>query len=170
MGYREFAESTTRVHLSTCAHMCFPFQKVCFCWKPISPRACWCLESSHPQGKAAGDEANCNIPAGLSGYVNHRLDISRRGCACQRAFDIETSCVMHQISLVRGWAINYSPGGFTIRPSFWCPFPLMAGDSTLLIRLCLAWYVLLDVFHQHRETLHNSISECREIFIIVFLR
>lgn len=74
----------THVHLSMCEHMCFPFQKVCSCWKLITPKACWCLESSHPRGKTDSGGANCNIPAGLSGYVNHRLDISGRGCACQK--------------------------------------------------------------------------------------
>lgn len=89
--------------------MCFLFlQKTCFCWKLTSPRVCWCLESSHPRGKADVNEANCNIPAGLSGYVNHWLDLSRRRCACQNGCYIETSCVMLQNSLLRWWTVTYS--------------------------------------------------------------
>lgn len=88
-------------------NMCFTLQKVCFCWRLINPRACWCLESSHPQGKSDSKEANCNIPAGLSGYVNPLLCISGRACACERAYYIETSCVMLQNSLFGWWTITY---------------------------------------------------------------
>lgn len=85
----------------TCS-MCWILQKVCFCWRLINPRPCWCLEFSHPQGKSDSNESSCNMPAGLSGYVNPWLCMSGRGCAGQRACYIETSCVMLQNSLF-GW-------------------------------------------------------------------
>lgn len=110
---KRFAESITHLFLlMPCHYLCvwlcvFPLQKVCFCWRLINRRACWCLESLHPQGKLDSSEANCNIPAGLGGYVNHWLDISGRGRTCQRACYIEMSCVMLQNSLSGWWTITY---------------------------------------------------------------
>lgn len=128
------------------AHVCFPSQKVCFCWKPIIPRACWCLESSHPQGKTRDDDANCNIPAGLSGYVNHWLDISGRGGVCERARYIEMSCVMFQNSLFRRWTVSCDVLlTLDIWPSFRCSCLMIAN------KLHLFSFFTRDTFGIHHD-------------------
>lgn len=80
-------------HILVCVYtyVFFPLlQKMCFCWKPISPRVCWCSESSRPQGRTDGrtdgGEANRNITSAVM------LTTDGRGCACYT----ETSRVMLQ--------------------------------------------------------------------------
>lgn len=79
--------------------LCLSLQRACFCWRRISPKACWCLESSLPQGEA--DAANCKISAGLWGFVNYWVDNKRK--AFLPSIHVFTEFVWQEIFYFISW-------------------------------------------------------------------
>lgn len=156
-------------------HICvFSFRKYVFAGDRSAqgPVGVWRLHI-HKVRRRRG-EANCNIPAGLSGYVNHWLDISGM-CLSKSLIHRDVMCHVAEqlsqraeLSITASWWLHHM--------AFVLMFFPYDGEQQCIIysthwhRICITWYVFLDVFHINGVIVHTAgILSAERVHYCIFL-